>query len=314
MRPDQLRDVLRGWGRGKPEAELHDEVQSLLALPDTDVGVLASQAILARAIGMPSSWQGQVSTSLFSHPEPRLDDTPFLTQRLDRLANRRPRSTSGFRGLEWLTTSIGLEMVLIPAGRCSLGLYEVEIPRPFYLGVYPVTQEQYQEVMGVNPSWFAATGRGKDQVEGVDTARFPVESVSWEDAVAFCEKLSERPEEKIAERAYRLPTEVEWEYACSGVGEADMIGSAQCTRDVHEGQANAFGVVGSQCNVWEWCAGLYTALPVMGDAPAKAVGACRVLRGRSWSTFGARPEGPSRRPGRPGLRSNGVGFRIALTA
>ena len=68
--------------------------------------------------------------------------------------------------------------------------------------------------MGNNPSWFSATGGGKDKVAGMDTSRFPVEHVSWEEAVDFCRKLSELPEEKAAGRVYRLPTEAEWEYAC----------------------------------------------------------------------------------------------------
>src|SRR5262249_44502238 len=94
--------------------------------------------------------------------------------------------------------------------------HEVEITGPFLLGVHPVTQEEYERVTGSNPSWFAATGQGASEVEKIDTKRFPVESVSWDDAVAFCERLSELPEEVAAGRSYRLPTEAEWEYACRG--------------------------------------------------------------------------------------------------
>ena len=68
--------------------------------------------------------------------------------------------------------------------------------------------------MGKNPSYFSATGDGKDEVSGMDASRFPVERVSWDDAVEFCRKLSELPEEKTAGHVYRLPTEAEWEYAC----------------------------------------------------------------------------------------------------
>ena len=67
----------------------------------------------------------------------------------------------------------------------------VRITRPFYLGVYLVTQQEYQQVMGKNPSEFSATGKNKDKVAGQDTKRFPVECVSWDDAVEFCRKLSE---------------------------------------------------------------------------------------------------------------------------
>jgi len=80
--------------------------------------------------------------------------------------------------------------------------------------MYEVTQGQYEEIMGTNPSWFSPTGFLKDKVKDLDTSTFPVESVSWEDAVAFCKKLSALPKERAAGRVYRLPTEAEWEYSC----------------------------------------------------------------------------------------------------
>src|SRR5439155_25397562 len=79
---------------------------------------------------------------------------------------------------------------------------------------YPVTQEQYQRVRGMAPSHFRGGGEGAPLVRGIDTSRFPVERVSWHDAVAFCRLLSELPLEFAAGRVYRLPTEAEWEYAC----------------------------------------------------------------------------------------------------
>ena len=92
--------------------------------------------------------------------------------------------------------------------------HEVEITRPFYMGMYTVTQAEYEEVMGQNPSYFSATGDGKDKVAGMDTRQFPVEMVTWNDAVEFCRKLSQLPAEQQAGRVYRLPTEAEWEYSC----------------------------------------------------------------------------------------------------
>ncbi len=128
-----------------------------------------------------------------------------------------------------ITNSIGMKLVLIPAGKFMMGSpkdekdrfddeeqHEVEITKPFYMGVYDVTQAEYEKVMGKNPSYFSAAGDGKDRVKDMDTTRFPVEMISWADAVEFCRKLSEMPEEKQAGRVYRLPTEVEWEYACRG--------------------------------------------------------------------------------------------------
>src|SRR5208337_4974354 len=92
--------------------------------------------------------------------------------------------------------------------------HRVRITRPFYFGTYLVTQQEYERVMGTNPSEFSATGKNKDKVAGKDTKRFPVETVSWDDAVEFCRKLSEMPEEKTAGRRYVLPSEAQWEYAC----------------------------------------------------------------------------------------------------
>ena len=130
---------------------------------------------------------------------------------------------------ETITNSIGMKFVRVKPGKFLMGSpsneaghsdaehqHEVQITRSFYMGVYLVTQEHYERVMDDNPSCFSATGTHKDKVEGMDTRQFPVEMVSWEDAVKFCRCLSERPEEKANRRTYRLPTEAEWEYACRG--------------------------------------------------------------------------------------------------
>jgi formylglycine-generating enzyme required for sulfatase activity/serine/threonine protein kinase len=119
-----------------------------------------------------------------------------------------------------ITNSIGMKLARIPAGKFLMGSpenepgrqandgqqHEVTITKPFHIGVYEVTQAEYEKVTGMNPSKFnKQNGGGPDH---------PVEMVSWDDAVAFCKKLSELPEEKKAGRVYRLPTEAEWEYAC----------------------------------------------------------------------------------------------------
>ena len=141
-----------------------------------------------------------------------------------------------------ISNSIGMKLVLIPPGEFMMGSpreliddewktpgtdqwykdhlagegpqHRVRITKPFYLGIYKVTQEEYQHVVGTNPSGFSAAGMAKDKVGERNTRRFPVEQVSWDDAVEFCRKLSEMPKEKAAGRTYRLPSEAQWEHAC----------------------------------------------------------------------------------------------------
>jgi hypothetical protein len=128
-----------------------------------------------------------------------------------------------------MTNSIGMKLVLIPPGDFLMGSpkelieeklaknenylnrlagegpqHRVRITEPFYLGVYAVTQGEYQRVMGNNPSSFSATGDGKEEVAGMNTSRFPVEQVSWGDAMDFCRDLSLLPEEKAARRRYKV--------------------------------------------------------------------------------------------------------------
>jgi formylglycine-generating enzyme required for sulfatase activity len=241
-----------------------------------------------------------------------------------------------------------MKFVLIGPGRFMMGsapgelgreayegpVHEVEIGRRFYLGTFPVTQEQYHKVMGRNPSHFRSVG-------GCDTRVFPVENVSWEDAVAFCRKLSEMPIEKQRGRVYRLPTEAEWEYACraggnglpfhcgrslvsaqanfdgrhpyGGSGRGDFL---QRTCAVGSYPANLWGMYDMHGNVWEWCSDwfdghFYRSSPKR-DPQGPARGEGKVLRGGSWQNHGRLCRSACRDWVSPIYRSVNAGFRVVL--
>ena len=190
------------------------------------------------------------------------------------ITNRRNQEAKYFE--EDLGNGITLEMVQIPGGTFTMGSpereadrYENESPQHqvkvsgFFMGKYAVTQAQYQAVMGNNPSNFKGEKR-------------PVEQVSWDEAVEFCEKLSQK-----TGNTYRLPSEAEWEYACRAgtttpfyFGETittDLVnydgnypyGSApkgeyrEQTTDVGKFPPNSFGLYDMHGNVWEWCEDVY---------------------------------------------------------
>jgi formylglycine-generating enzyme required for sulfatase activity len=142
------------------------------------------------------------------------------------------------------TNDIGMKLVLIPKGKFQMGSprgekdrsdeeeqHEVQITQAFYLGAHEVTQKQFREVMGYNPSYFCTKGDkgdpdvkylitpggGKGRVKaGDDTDNYPVENVSWQEAEAFCKKLKDKDKKRPAGHEHRLPTEAEWEYCCRG--------------------------------------------------------------------------------------------------
>jgi hypothetical protein len=132
-----------------------------------------------------------------------------------------------------------MHLSLIPAGSFRMGsprneadrlspegpMHVVEITRPFHIGAHTVTQEQYQAVMGRNPSLFHSDDH--------DTRRFPVENVSWNDTERFCRRLGRLAAERAAGRSYRLPTEAEWEYACRAGASGHRPRTADGCRVVH---------------------------------------------------------------------------------
>ena len=191
--------------------------------------------------------------------------------------------------------------------------HRVKITKPFYMGVYVVTQAQYEAVMGANPSYF----KGESN---------PVEKVSWNDAVEFCKKLSAKTGQTV-----RLPTEAEWEYACRAgtttpfnTGETISTDQAnyngnftygsgskgeyrQKTVAVGSFAPNALGLYDMHGNVWEWCqdwydAGYYKNSPT-DDPPGPEKGESRVLRGGSWNSDPRSCRSAVRSRGVPGTAS-----------
>jgi len=181
------------------------------------------------------------------------------------------------------TNDIGMEFVPIPAGEFDMGRAHVKIGKPFYLGKYEVTQQQWIEVMRLNPSYFNETWYPADWQQR------PVEQVSWLDAQKFAERLSMRDKSY----RYRLPTEAEWEYAerAGGGAAADGAGwsgvnSGGATHPVGKQPPNAWGLYDMLGNVWEWCQDWYTRKPgTQSEASGRGGlfrGAYRVVRGGSW--------------------------------
>ena len=225
---------------------------------------------------------------------------------------------------------VKLRMVLIPAGEFLMGSpdsdkyaeddekpqHRVRIAQPFYLGEHVVTQEQWEAVMGGNPSNFKGPNN-------------PVENVSWDDCQKFLDKLNRRPGNQAG--VFQLPTEAQWEYACragsttnycfgdeeSGLGEYAWYGanSGSKTHPVGEKKPNAWGLYDMHGNVWEWCAdwhdgGYYARSPI--DDPTGPTGSSdRVFRGGGWNRPAGLCRSASRRSRWPGRRYFTLGLRIS---
>jgi formylglycine-generating enzyme required for sulfatase activity len=227
-------------------------------------------------------------------------------------------------------SSLGMEFVLIPKGKSWLGggggkpgAKGVHITHDFYLGKYEVTQEEWQKVMGNNPSYFSRAGGGRGDVQGIPDAelrRFPVEQVSWDDAQTFLERLNAK--DGTEGWVYRLPREAEWEYACRG-GPIEKLASAfdfyvdepgnillagqanfglKRTCKVGSYPPNALGLCDMHGNVGEWCD---------SARPGVDAGPDRVDRGGRWGVPADFCRAASRYVDPRGTRSMGIGLRLA---
>ena len=221
---------------------------------------------------------------------------------------------------EDLGNGISLDMVLIPAGKFKMGPpkkdVEVTLTKPYFMGKYEVTQEQWESVMGSNPS---------DTKE----AKFPVTNVSWNDCQDFIKKLNDK-----TKSGYRLPTEAEWEYACrAGTSTAysfgDIVMKSDANFNFSEGNVgikvaggykpNAFGLYNMHGNVSEWCQDFEEDIDIFSggviDPKGPSTGSYRVCRGGSFNTsFDSIQSTSFFREGFPLSRPDReVGFRLART-
>ena len=245
--------------------------------------------------------------------------------------NSRTKSFASFFP-EDLGNGIILEMVYIPGGSFQMGssedsseqpVHQVTV-QPFYLGKYPITQAQWETVMVNNPSHFKGAKR-------------PVEQVNWDDAVKFCQKLSEK-----TGKTYRLPAEAQWEYACRArtstpfyFGETitpDLVNyngdypyagaprglDRQQTTDVWSFPPNGFGLYDTHGNVWEWCSdkwhGNYNGAPTDGSSWETGTHNNRVLRSGSWLNLAVNCRSADRYRYLAGNRHRFIGFRVALVS
>jgi len=237
--------------------------------------------------------------------------------------------------VEDLGNGVKLEMVEIPAGTFYMGSPENEVGRNdsegpqhqvnvpnFFIGKYPLTQAQYQAIIGNNPAHFKGNNR-------------PVERVSWNNAVAFCQKLSQK-----TGKNYKLPSEAQWEYACragtttpfyfgesitpdlvnydgNGVYAAAPKGQyRKQTTDVGTFPPNAFGLYDMHGNVWEWCEDdwqeNYINAPVNGSALISRSD-YKLLRGGSWSYDPEYCRSAYRLDLNLDYSSNDIGFRVVCS-
>ncbi|MBE8965366.1 SUMF1/EgtB/PvdO family nonheme iron enzyme [Nostocales cyanobacterium LEGE 12452] len=296
---------------------------------------------LGLTIAVPRFWpsdSGETSTPP-TNEAISLKSFQFEIVTVDARGNITNRSNSEAKHfVEDLGNGVTLEMVQIPRGTFMMGSAEGEAQRDkdespqhqvkvpgFFMGKYEITQAQYQAIMGNNPSKFKGEKR-------------PVEQVSWDDAVEFCKKLSQR-----IGKTYRLPSEAEWEYACragtttpfyfgetittdlvnyfgdSPYGSAPKGEDLEQTIDVGKFPPNSFGLYDMHGNVWEWCKDVYNGNYI--DAPTDGrpllIGSdndTRLLRGGNWIADASDCRSASRFSFTRAYRDLIAGFRVVAVA
>ena len=195
----------------------------------------------------------------------------------------------------------------------------------FYMGETEVTQGLWEAVMGTTAEQLRDNANLEWPLRGVG-ANYPIYYVSWEDCQAFVAKLNE-----LTGKAFRLPTESEWEFAARGGKKSNgdkysgskhmglagwyYMNSASSSHPVKEKAANELGLYDMSGNVWEWCSDWYGAYPRLHqiDPQGPAEGRERVLRGGGWAYYASRCRVSFRFKFDPEHSNNSFGFRLALS-
>ncbi len=254
--------------------------------------------------------------------EPAVEKVTSVSNEKDITKEPTKKESSGKEEVTDLGKDVKLEMILIPAGKFVMGSpasekghrinetqHEVTLTKPFYMGKYEVTQEQWDAVMVNNRSFY----RGP---------KLPVTSVSWENCQEFIKKLNAK-----TSGGYRLPTEAEWEYSCrAGTTTAYSYGDSITKNDSNvEGlstkvvgsyKPNAFGLYDMHGNVWEWCEDWKVDYPkeAVIDPKGPEAGKNRVLRGGSFTGVGMHSRSANWFDNLPSTWNiDYLGFRLAKT-
>jgi len=289
---------------------------------------LASGTLSSVVLGMPDDAAGEIVPEQPILPESQTDMDPNSFQADPNTYQGDPNATKE-KAID-IGNGIVMDFVLIPAGEFDMGspsmerdrdndegpVHRVRISKPFYMGKYEVTQEQYYAIAKSKPSRFKHDNR-------------PVDSVSWKQADGFCKELSD-----VKDGSFRLPTEAEWEYSCRAGSQGrfcfgddpmySQIGdyawcsenSDSTTHPVGEKKPNSFGLYDMHGNVWEWCGDWYAddyyqhSLTVDPYGPLK--GKSRVLRGGGWFRSARYCRSANRSGLEPYYIRNHIGFRVVM--
>jgi len=307
--------------------KLELQLQAVEAASGGNVEVGLLNTVLAEVRSLSSA-----STRSAPKPQPRRaerDDDPdrsegpddrhdFMANVMEAEADSRDYVVVDFGG------GVTMKLVRIPAGQFDMGspsdepkrrdnetFHPVRITQPFYMGEHPVTQAQYEAIMGANPSLFRGATR-------------PVENVSWGAARKLCDRLAGK-----TGMPFSLPTEAQWECACRagsqgsycfGDDRSQLLEFARFapnsgfeTHPVGALQANAFGLYDMHGNVWEWCSDWYGDHPEgpVDDPTGPPEGVSRVVRGGGCGSTPKLVRSAYRNAYAPGNRGHDLGFRLA---